>query len=522
MSLQLTRSDILLTVILLSLSYVLRRRSKASGFPKPPGPPGYPLIGNLLDIPNAKQMSDEIWAKWGQKWGEIVSVSVLGTTVVVINSFKQSIEMLEKRGAAFSNRPFLPMPMEVLEMRDSMGLLRYGRALTSRRALFHQELGTESAVRAFHSELERLGKKFLQRLLISPEKALDNCHHYSGSIILSIAYGYEVQDSSSNQYDPMVKIVTTAMDNFNHATVPGAFLVNDIPFLLKLPEWLPGMGWKKLGRIWAKEYWDMIDVPYAFVKRKMMEGTARDSFTSKWLSKNLSELKEFDLKLTASAMFGAGVETTAATIYAFLILMAMHPEIQKKAQVEIQDVVGLGRMPTFEDMKDMTYLHAIFKEVIRYHPAVPNCLPHSNPHDKVHNDMFIPKGAIIFVNLWNMARNPEVYSNPMDFNPSRFLGESPEQDPREVIFGFGRRYVNAASSHFSDLQFLSMMSVRICPGRRLVESVLCITFAMVLASFNISSDAEAPVKFRRNPGIISHLDEMKLRIVPRFDPSHIR
>ena len=78
----------------------------------------------------------------------------------------------------------------------------------------------------------------------------------------------------------MVKIVTRAMRNFNEASIPGAFLVNDIPFLLKLPEWLPGMGWKKLGRTWAKEYWDMVDVPFNYVKREMVSNPC--SFTQVW------------------------------------------------------------------------------------------------------------------------------------------------------------------------------------------------------------------------------------------------
>jgi hypothetical protein len=88
--------------------------------------------------------------------------------------------------------------------------------------------------------------------------------------MLSIAYGYDVQETSSNQKDPMIKIATTAMDNFSHAMIPGAFLVNDIPFLMKLPQWLPGMGWNRLGKVWAKEYWDMVEVPYAFVKKEMV------------------------------------------------------------------------------------------------------------------------------------------------------------------------------------------------------------------------------------------------------------
>ena len=40
-----------------------------------------------------------------------------------------------------------------------------------------------------------------------------------------------------------------------------------------------------------------------------------------------------------------------------------------------------------------------------------------------------------------MLHDPEVYSDPFEFKPERFLGESPERDPRDICFGFGRRYV---------------------------------------------------------------------------------
>ncbi|GAV99374.1 cytochrome p450 [Lentinula edodes] len=457
----------------------------------PPGPQGWPLIGNLLDLPTAYEW--EIFAKWGERWGDLLSVSIFGTTVVVINSYKRCQEMLDKKSNVYSDRPYVPMAMELIEMRDSMGFLPYDKRFKSSRRLFHQELGSNSAVQGFFPQEEQLGKKFVRRVLRNPDGLLDHCFQHAGAIILRVAYGYEAEESN----DPFVNIANTAMDNFNRATAPGAFLVNQMPILLKVPDWFPGTEWKRIGRAWAKDYWAMVDVPFNFVKKQLAEGTAEDSFTAKWLKQKLTPQEELDLKFASSSMFGAGAETTAVTVHVFFLLMAMFPEVQRKAQNELESVIGKDRLPSFEDRDRLTYVEAVCKEVMRYHAVVPNGLPHCTAADDIHDGMFIPKGAIIFANIWNMTHDPEVYKNPMEFNPERFLGESPEQDPKDMVFGFGRR---------------------ICPGRLLGDASVFITLAMSLAAFDIAPcDGEPPLSLKNKSGIVSHLHPFKCEISPRMD-----
>jgi len=286
------------------------------------------------------------------------------------------------------------------------------------------------------------------------------------------------------------------MDKFNRATAPGAFLVNQMPVLLKVPDWFPGAGFKKLGKLWAKDYWAMVDVPFNYVKQQLAEGIAEDSFTARWLKQKISPQEELDLKYASSSMFGAGGETSAVTFYVFYLAMCMHPEIQKKAQEEIDSVVGRDRLPTFEDRQHLPYLEAIGKEVTRYHSAVPNGLPHCVAQDDVHEGMFIPKGTMILVNIWNMTHDPAIYKNPMEFNPDRFLGENPEQDPRDIIWGFGRR---------------------ICPGRLLADASIYITLAATLSVFDITPVKGEPPILDVKTGIVSHINPFKCNITPRMD-----
>ncbi|KAE9398917.1 cytochrome P450 [Gymnopus androsaceus JB14] len=441
----------MLTQLLIAVTALVAGRLLLKGRRQPslpPGPRGWPLIGNLLDLPTSYEW--EVFAKWGEKWGDLLSVSVFGTTVVVINSYKRCQEMLEKKSNVYSDRPYVPMAMELIEMRDSMGFLPYDKRFKSYRRLFHQELGRNSGVREFFPQEEHLGRRFLRRVLNNPDGLLDHCFQHSGAIILRIAYGYEVKESN----DPFVNTANTAMDNFNRATAPGAFL--------------------RVGRAWAKDYWAMVDEPFNFVKKQLSEGIAEDSFTAKWLKQKISPEEELDLKFASSSMFGV-------TVYAFFLLMAMFPEVQIRAQAELNS--------------------AVCKEVMRYHAVVPNGLPHCTAHDDIHDGMFIPKGAIIFANIWNMTHDPAVYKNPMEFNPDRFLGDLPEQDPKDMVFGFGRR---------------------LCPGRLLGDASVFIALAMSLAAFKITPlDNEEPLSLKNKSGIVSHLHPFKCKILPRMNKDRL-
>lgn len=85
---------------------------------------------------------------------------------------------------------------------------------------------------------------------------------------------------------------------------------------------------------------------------------------------------------------------------AFFLAMAMHPEAQKKAQEELDRVVGSDRLPEFEDRSSLPYLSALLKEVLRWHPVTPIGVPHRAVADDEYNSWYIPAGTIVTVNVW--------------------------------------------------------------------------------------------------------------------------
>lgn len=80
--------------------------------------------------------------------------------------------------------------------------------------------------------------------------------------------------------------------------------------------------------------------------------------------------------------------------------MTLYPEVQRKAQEEIDNVVGTRRLPSFDDREKLPYVDAIVKEVLRWHPVAPLGLPHMTTDNDIFNGYLIPKGALIISNIW--------------------------------------------------------------------------------------------------------------------------
>ena len=80
--------------------------------------------------------------------------------------------------------------------------------------------------------------------------------------------------------------------------------------------------------------------------------------------------------------------------------MTLFPEVQLKAQEEIDRIVGTKRLPNFEDRANLPYVDAIVKEVLRWHPVAPIGVPHMTTEDDIFNGYLIPKGALILANIW--------------------------------------------------------------------------------------------------------------------------
>ena len=147
--------------------------------------------------------------------------------------------------------------------------------------------------------------------------------------------------------------------------------------------------------------------------------------------------------------------------------MIAHPEIQKRAQDELDAVVGRSRIPTFADAPNLPYIQAMIKECLRWRPALPLNIPHATTEDDWYEGMFIPKGTMCLVNLFHCHQDPEYYGpDAASFNPERFLdehgvliqGPAETRDDGHGTFGFGRRAC-AGKHAANDSLFIGMATV---------------------------------------------------------------
>ncbi|GJJ11875.1 hypothetical protein Clacol_006113 [Clathrus columnatus] len=125
--------------------------------------------------------------------------------------------------------------------------------------------------------------------------------------------------------------------------------------------------------------------------------------------------------------------------------MAIHPDIQARAQAQIDDIDGRERMPNFDDFDKLPYVQALIKERLRWRVVVPFGVPHALSEDDIYEGYFIPKGTDCVVNVWGLNHDQNVYGPDAEsFRPERHLDEQPScanetKDEGHCAFGFGRR-----------------------------------------------------------------------------------
>ncbi|KAF5338823.1 hypothetical protein D9758_012046 [Tetrapyrgos nigripes] len=469
--------------------------------PLPPGPKGIPIVGNILDMPSEREWIT--FADWGAQYGGISSVTLMGQTMIIVNS-TEVMEELDKKGSLYSDRPRLEMGGELVGYSKTLVLVPYGNRFRNYRRHVSKLIGSNNAMAQFMPMEELETHKFLKRVLAdpNPDELSQHLRKTSGSIIMKLIYGIEVQEKR----DPFVELIEHANDNFSLATKPGAFLVDVFPSLRYIPPGFPGGGFHALAAKWAKAFNDMVEVPYSYAKEMIANGTAPVSFVSTSLEDEAKLTPEeiFEIKHTAASVYGAGADTTVSDQYAFFLAMIRHPEVLKKAQAEIDSVVGNDRLPSFSDRENLPYVNAVVTEALRWNSVAPTGVPHRAMDDGVIAGYFIPKGSIIITNLWYMLNDPSIYPDPFKFDPERHISTSDkpaQRDPRTICFGFGRR---------------------ICPGLHLAEASLWILIAMSLAVFDIKPafDEEGKLiipEHELTGGTISHPKPFKCSIKPRSE-----
>ncbi|OCH88152.1 cytochrome P450 [Obba rivulosa] len=466
-------AQVLFATITSLIVLAVRRALKHARPLTPPGPGGLPLVGNLFDFPT----SDPCLAasKWRKEYGDITYLNIMGMGIVYLHTAEVAKELLVKRGAVYSDRPPLIMATELCGYEP--GALRsYGDRLRRQRALMERALGMMT-IPTYHPLLEVETGNLLHQLVSSPGDYCQHITRYAGALSLLVVYGHRVT-ANDDEMLVLAKDCLELLCNEVMAAPPkGIWAVDVFPFLKNIPDWIPFASFKRKAAKWRIQISDFYNRPFAEVKRKMAESIATPSFCSILLQDehgSMSAQKEYDIKWAANTILTGSIDTISTVIQHLLLLMVLYPDSFAKAREEL-DIVVKDRMPTFADRPSLPNSECVLSEILRLSCPIPLGLPHCLREDDVYNKYFIPKGTVVIANILAMTRDEELFPDPEIFNPERYgltIDEATRKarDPRQWIFGFGRRR---------------------CPGIHLMESSVWLAMVAIIATLNVTKAVNA-------------------------------
>ncbi|KAH8832196.1 cytochrome P450 [Flagelloscypha sp. PMI_526] len=443
-----------------TLPKLVRKQPK----PLPPGPRGWPIVGNLLEMP--KEYSWHKFQDWLRQYGDICYINLAGQNVVLLGSNQVAFDLLDKRSGIYSDRPRFHVASDLLSGGLGIATNPPGEYWKKARRVAHEALKLQSAPQFQPLQLIS-ARRLVERILQSPD---DVENHISLSALsFSVQSTFGIQNPDANDIRRIAGITT----RIGNACVPGAFLVESFPWMKYLPDILAP--W----RVWANECFkkdsELLERLYRDGEAEMKNGHNLPSVAAV-LTEDGPERFTPREKAWALVSLITAADTVPATLYWFVWAMVKFPQVQKQAQLELDKVVGRERVPNFNDFERLPFIRAIVMELLRWMPVAPIGLPHVTTQDDIYGEYFIPEGTLCVTLLPMMNRDQSIYGPDAEsFNPSRFIDSSNgnlkpplplTHEESHASYGFGRR---------------------ICVGRAVANQSLFIDAAMLLWSFNFEN-----------------------------------
>ncbi|KAM4881722.1 cytochrome P450 2D17-like [Thomomys bottae] len=507
-----------LAIFLLLLDLMHRRQRWAARYP--PGPVPLPVLGNLLhmDLQNLPYC----FYKLQHRFGEVVSLQMFRNPVVVLNGLEAVREALVKHNEDTADRPPMPIFEHLGFGPRSQGIVmaRYSNAWRDQRRF------SVSTLRNFG-----MGKKSLEQWVTEEAGCLCEAfadhsgHPFSPNsllkkavcnVISSVIYARRF-DYDDALLDRLLELLQAVLKEESTATFQ---LLNAVPILLHIPG-LPGkifpaqkafmalldelLDEHRRTRDPAEPPRDLTDAFQAEVEKA--QGSPESSFN------------EDNLRVVVADLFMAGMVTTSTTLSWALLLMILHPDVQRepagaagggqwsgdstspgldyqhrggevgarawgltaldlllpagRVQEEIDEVIGQGRRPEMEDQARMPFTSAVIHEVQRFADIIPMGAPHMTTHDIEIHRFLIPKGTTLLTNLSSVLKDERVWEQPFRFHPAHFLDAQGRFVKPEAFMPF------SAGRHA-------------CLGEPLARMELFLFFTCLLQRFSFSVPAGQP------------------------------
>ncbi|KAI3451028.1 hypothetical protein Pfo_007693 [Paulownia fortunei] len=434
---------ILFIIPLLFLFVLSRFRRK----PYPPGPRGWPVVGNMGLV---DQLTHRGLANLAKQYGGIFHLRMGFLHMVAVSSPDVARQVLQVQDNIFSNRPATIAIRYLTYDRADMAFAHYGPFWRQMRKLCVMKLFSRKRAESWDSVRDEVDD--MVRAVATSTGTAVNIGELVFGLTRNIIYRAAFGSSSHEGQDDFIKILQEFSKLF------GAFNISDF---------IPWLGWMDLqglnsrlnnARASLDGFIDSI-IDDHMQKKKPESGSDEPvdtdmvdellAFYSDETKVSESEDLQNSIKLTRDnikaiimdVMFG-GTETVASAIEWAMAELMRSPEDLKRVQQELTNVVGLGRKVEEPDFEKLTYLRCCIKEVLRLHPPIPLLL-HETAEDAVVSGYHIPAKSRVIINAWAIGRDKSAWEDAESFKPARFLRDGvPDfkgSNFEFIPFGSGRR-----------------------------------------------------------------------------------
>ncbi|GLJ46439.1 hypothetical protein SUGI_0978650 [Cryptomeria japonica] len=434
----------------------------------PPGPPGWPLVGNLLQL--GKKPHESLMAL-AKAYGPFMTLHLGMKTAIVVSSPAMAKEILKNNDRIFAGRTVIQAVKCLSYDEHSMIWCQYGHRWDVIRKVFNTELMSSKRLESMKSVRREQVFRMIGLIFEERGKSVN-----IGQIVFlaSInAFGnmmfsrnmFESECCASGGAGEFKDIIWRIMELGGTPNIADVF-----PFL----EWLDPQGIKaKMTECFTKIF-DLFDK----LIDDRLKGRSGSNIGDKDFLDILLDLKSNDgedkalftilgIKSLFLDMFQAGPDEISTTVEWAMSEFLKNPHSLKQAQEEISRVVGYDKRVEESDTENLPYLQAVIKEVFRLHPTAPLLSNRAETSCEIAG-FHIPKHAQTIINVWAIGRDPNVWSDPLQFNPSRFLDCD----------------IDYKGHHFELLPFGA--GRRMCPGLPLGNKMVKLILASLLQSFEWS------------------------------------
>ncbi|XP_022885366.1 cytochrome P450 78A5-like [Olea europaea var. sylvestris] len=444
-----------------------RARSRAAI----PGPSGLPVLGLVFAFNGS--LTHRVLSKIALRFKatRLMAFSVGFTRFIISSHTETAKEILNS--SAFADRPVKESAYELLFHR-AMGFAPYGEYWRNLRRISATHLFCPKRIACFGNIRNEIGLKMVNQIELSMEKfshveVKKTLHFGSLNNVMMTVFGKCYEFNTENDQDGALleSLVTEGYE------LLGKFNWTDH---------FPLLGWLDLQGL-RKRCRNLVAKVNVFVGKIIEEhrlkrtenGSLADSNDFVHVLLDLDKeniLSDSDMVAVLWEMIFRGTDTVAILLEWILARMVLHPDIQAKAQFELDTIVGTNRTVTDSDLPKLPYLLAIVKETLRVHPPGPLLSwARLALHDTYVGHHFIPAGTTAMVNMWAITHDKMVWSEPNAFRPERFLDEEVAimgSDLRLAPFGSGRR---------------------VCPGKTMGLATVHLWLAQFLQKFRwVASD----------------------------------